>query len=83
MLLRIAGTRGMTIGALAGIRALDLGIITAGAATSAVLADLGADVIKIEAPNYPDPFRVWAGAEGDSPVFRATNRNKRGLSLNL
>jgi len=73
----------MTAGALAGIRVLDLGIITAGAATSAILADLGADVIKIEAPDYADPFRIWAGATGESPVFRATNRGKRGLSLNL
>ena len=44
---------------LQGIRVLDLGIITAGAATSALLADLGADVIKVEAPSYIDPVRIW------------------------
>lgn len=74
---------------LAGCRILDLGIITAGAATSSLLADLGADVIKIESPTYRDPFREWTGkrpadAEGKlAPFFRATNRNKRGVSLNL
>ena len=74
---------------LKGIRVLDLGIITAGAATSALLADLGADVIKIEAPNYIDPFRVWVDFDksGDwwnrSPYFNFTNRNKRSLCLDL
>lgn len=74
---------------LNGIRVLDLGIITAGAAASALLADLGADVIKVEAPNYIDPFRVWVDIEktGDwwncSPFFNFTNRNKRSLCLDL
>jgi crotonobetainyl-CoA:carnitine CoA-transferase CaiB-like acyl-CoA transferase len=71
------------------IRVLDLGIITAGAATSAMLADLGAEVIKIEAPNYIDPFRVWVDFEktGDwwnsSPYFNFTNRNKKSLCIDL
>ena len=43
--------------ALAGCRVLDLGIITAGAATAACLADFGAEVIKIESASYRDPFR--------------------------
>ncbi len=73
---------------LSGIRVLDLGIITAGAATSAILADLGADVIKIESPTYRDPFRVWVSMQpedGDkpSPHYRATNRRKRALAVNL
>jgi crotonobetainyl-CoA:carnitine CoA-transferase CaiB-like acyl-CoA transferase len=74
---------------LNGVRVLDLGIITAGAASSALLADLGADVIKVEAPNYIDPFRVWVDCEkkGDwwnsSPFFNFTNRNKRSLCLDL
>jgi formyl-CoA transferase len=72
---------------LEGCRVLDLGIITAGAATSALLADLGAEVIKVESPTYRDPFRVWAepGApEGRMPpFFRATNRNKAGISIDL
>jgi crotonobetainyl-CoA:carnitine CoA-transferase CaiB-like acyl-CoA transferase len=67
-------------------RVLDLGIITAGAATSAVLADLGADVIKIESETYKDPFRAWNGpiADGDlPPFFRMTNRGKANLGLDL
>lgn len=74
---------------LSGCRVLDLGIITAGAATSAVLADFGAEVIKVESPSYRDPFRRWLSdkpADADptlSPFFRATNRGKSGLSLNL
>jgi crotonobetainyl-CoA:carnitine CoA-transferase CaiB-like acyl-CoA transferase len=70
-------------------RVLDLGIITAGAATSAILADLGADVIKIESPTYQDPFRRWDGAYQDGhhpdlpPYFRMTNRGKRNLGLDL
>jgi crotonobetainyl-CoA:carnitine CoA-transferase CaiB-like acyl-CoA transferase len=74
---------------LTGCRVLDLGIITAGAATSAILADLGADVIKIESPNYRDPFRNWDGEQLDGghpdlpPYFRMTNRGKRNLGLDL
>ena len=74
---------------LSGVRVLDLGIITAGAATTALLADLGAEVIKIESPNYIDPFRVWTGGErrGDwwnqSDYFAFTNRNKKSICLDL
>ena len=74
---------------LAGVRVLDFGLLTAGANTSAMLADLGADVIKIESGAYLDPFRVVGKPDNDdgwwnrSPQFRFTNRNKRGLALNL
>ena len=74
---------------LSGVRVLDFGLLTAGANTSAMLADLGADVIKIESGAYLDPFRVVgkpddnAGWWNRSPQFRFTNRNKRGLALNL
>jgi crotonobetainyl-CoA:carnitine CoA-transferase CaiB-like acyl-CoA transferase len=74
---------------LSGVRVLDFGLLTAGANTSAMLADLGADVIKIESGAYLDPFRVVGKPDNDdgwwnrSPQFRFTNRNKRGLALNL
>ncbi|UYN93825.1 MAG: CoA transferase [Enhydrobacter sp.] len=74
---------------LAGVRVLDFGLLTAGANTSAMLADLGAEVLKIESGAYLDPFRVVGRMDdGDgwwnrSPQFRFTNRNKRGLALNL
>ena len=76
-------------GPLSGVRVLDFGLLTAGANTSAMLADLGADVIKIESAAYLDPFRVVGKMDDDdgwwnrSPQFRFTNRNKRGLALNL
>lgn len=76
-------------GPLSGVRVLDFGLLTAGANTSAMLADLGASVIKIESGAYLDPFRVVGKMDdGDgwwnrSPQFRFTNRNKRGLALNL
>src|SRR5262245_59336288 len=85
---RTRGARGMK-GPLAGARVLDFGLLTAGANTSAMLADLGADVIKIESGAYLDPFRVVGKMDDEegwwnrSPQFRFTNRNKRGLALNL
>lgn len=75
---------------LEGIRVLDLGIITAGAATSQVLADFGADVIKVESTTYTDPFRGWSQISGadvqdlnSSPVFHSVNRGKRGVAIDL
>ena len=74
---------------LAGVRVLDFGLLTAGANTSAMLADLGADVIKIESGAYLDPFRVVGKPDNEdgwwnrSPQFRFTNRNKRGVALNI
>ena len=67
---------------LSGMRVLDLGIITAGAGVSALLADLGAEVLKVESHTYPDPFRRWAG-EAVSPLFKCNNRNKYGVALDL
>ena len=67
---------------LSGMRVLDLGIITAGAGVSALLADLGAEVLKVESHTYPDPFRAWAG-ESVSPFFKSNNRNKYGIALDL
>ncbi len=79
----------MIAGPLNGVRVLDFGLLTAGANTSAMLADLGADVLKIESGAYLDPFRVVGKIDDNdgwwnrSPQFRFTNRNKRGLALNL
>jgi crotonobetainyl-CoA:carnitine CoA-transferase CaiB-like acyl-CoA transferase len=82
----------MTVtGPLAGLKVLDLGIITAGAATSQIFADFGADVIKVESTTYTDPFRKWTqiagGGEGadinSSPPFQSVNRGKRGVAIDL
>ena len=72
---------------LAGVRILDCGIITAGAATSAILADFGADVLKIESKVYKDPFRAWFGTASADPsmssAFDCNNRGKKGVAINL
>jgi crotonobetainyl-CoA:carnitine CoA-transferase CaiB-like acyl-CoA transferase len=76
-------------GMLDGLRVADLSIVTAGAAATQVLADFGADVVKIESPTRPDLYRVGftgdQGGNGDLsfPPFRVANRNKRGLSVDL
>jgi len=80
-------------GPLEGIRVFDLTRILAGPTATQVLADLGADVIKIERPGTGDDVRGWGppfledpdGDEllNDSIYFNAANRNKRSVSLNL
>lgn len=79
---------GCTVRPLANIRVVDFGQLTAGANTSAMLADLGAEVIKIESASFMDLFRSMGSNRGRgpgwwnrSPQFRFTNRNKFGVSL--
>jgi crotonobetainyl-CoA:carnitine CoA-transferase CaiB-like acyl-CoA transferase len=71
---------------LDGVRVLDLSRIIAGPMATGILADFGADVIKIEEPSLGDPSRAYV-AEGDegavSPVFEQLNRNKRSICVNL
>ncbi|MBI3078995.1 MAG: CoA transferase [Deltaproteobacteria bacterium] len=69
-------------GALAGIKVLELASYITGPFASMLLADLGAEVIKIEMPGQGDPFRGW-GEVGYSPTFCSINRNKRSVSLNI
>ena len=72
-----------TRSALGGLRVLDVTQVMAGPFCSMMLADLGADVIKVEAPGG-DSTRQMAGAVGtDSPAFNAVNRGKRSLVLDL
>ena len=69
--------------ALEGIRVLDVTQVMAGPFCAMQLADLGADVIKIEPPGG-DSTREMPGAIGaDSPSFNAVNRGKRSIVLNL
>jgi alpha-methylacyl-CoA racemase len=69
---------------LTGIRVLDLTRLLPGAFCTMLLADMGADVIKIEEPAIGDYMR-WTPPMGDgqSALFNAINRNKRSLTLNL
>jgi crotonobetainyl-CoA:carnitine CoA-transferase CaiB-like acyl-CoA transferase len=69
--------------ALEALRVLDVTQVMAGPYCAMLLADLGADVIKIEPPSG-DSTRVMPGGVGrDSPGFNAVNRGKRGIVLNL
>jgi len=68
---------------LAGLRVLDLGVIVVGAELGRLLADQGADVIKVENQAFPDGSRQSARGERLSVTFAWGHRNKRGLGLNL
>ena len=69
---------------LAGIRVCDLTRVLAGPFCTMVLADLGAEVIKIEAPSNPDYTRSIPPFAGEvSHYFLAVNRNKKSLALDL
>jgi len=71
-------------GPLAGIRVLDLTRLLPGRVATLHLADLGAEVIKIEDPQVGDYARTLGTGEGaDSAYFRMINRNKQGLRLDL
>ena len=71
--------------ALADIRVLDLSRVLAGPFCTMLLADFGADVIKVEAPGRGDDTRHWGPpwAGGESAYFLSVNRNKRSITLNL
>lgn len=77
---------------LAGIRVLDLSRVLAGPWSSQILADLGADVVKIEKPGEGDDTRSWGPpwlADGDgeqtgqAAYFTCANRNKRSLTVDI
>lgn len=68
-------------GVLSGIRIVEQGTFITGPCAGMMLADLGADVIKIESPEG-DPYRAYQGGQY-SPHFQAYNRNKRSLALDL
>ncbi len=68
---------------LEGIVVLDLGVIVVGAELGRLLADLGADVIKVENRAFPDGSRQSAGGQAISVPFAQGHRNKRSLGLNL
>ncbi|MCA1025872.1 CoA transferase [Cytobacillus kochii] len=70
--------------ALDGIRVLDLSRVYAAPAGSMILADLGADVIRIESPMGTDSMRDWGPfMNGHSSYYFTVNRNKRSITLNL
>ena len=81
-----------TPGALAGIRVLDLSRVLAGPWCTQMLADLGADVVKVERPGLGDDTRQWGppflkDAQGNdthqASYFTACNRNKRSVTIDM
>lgn len=70
---------------LTGIRVLDLSRVLAGPWCTMTLADLGADVIKLEPPGAGDDTRSWGKriAGKESTYFLSANRNKRGIAVDL
>lgn len=70
---------------LEGVRVLDLSRMLAGPYGSMLLADMGADVIKVEDPGGGDPIRAMGPpyVNGESAYFLAINRNKRSVTCNL
>lgn len=77
-----------TSAALSGIRILDFSRVLAGPYATMMLADLGAEVIKVERPGTGDETRGWGppwapGPDGASTYFLGVNRNKSSLTLDL
>ena len=72
-------------GPLQGVRVLELGALLAGPFAGRLLADLGAEVIKIEAPDRPDPMRDWGqeSYNGRNLWWPVISRNKLSVTLNL
>ena len=84
--------RSSSAGALAGIKVLDLSRVLAGPWCTQMLADLGADVVKVERPGLGDDTRQWGppflkDAEGNDTTqasyFTACNRNKRSVTIDM
>ena len=71
-------------GPLAGIKVLELGTLIAGPFCSRMLAEFGAEVIKIEAPGEGDPIRKWRVLkDGNSLWWYVQSRNKKSVTLNM
>jgi crotonobetainyl-CoA:carnitine CoA-transferase CaiB-like acyl-CoA transferase len=70
---------------LAGVRVLDLSRVLAGPYCSMILADLGADVVKVERPGSGDPTRAWGPPfrDGESAYYLCVNRGKRSVTIDL
>ena len=74
-------------GPMDGVKVVEIGVWVAGPAAGAILADWGADVVKIEPPGAGDPARTFARMLGGdlpfNPPFEMDNRNKRGIAVDL
>ena len=84
------GSKGSGVGEqgtlpLAGVRVIDLTRVMTGPYATMMLGDLGADVIKIEAPGRGDDTRSWGPPfiDGEASYFLSVNRNKRSIAIDL
>jgi crotonobetainyl-CoA:carnitine CoA-transferase CaiB-like acyl-CoA transferase len=75
------------MGPMEGVRVVELGVWVAGPAAGGILADWGADVVKIEPPGIGDPARLFAAMLGSdlpfNPPFEMDNRSKRSVVIDL
>src|SRR5688500_20201137 len=67
---------------LTGLRILDLSRMIAGGVAGMLLADFGADIVKVEQPGIGDPLRQWT-TNGEPYWWKVYGRNKRYITLNL
>lgn len=72
----------MSAGALDGIKAFEFASYVSGPYAGMLLSDLGAEVVKVEAPDGGDAFRMW-GKTDYNGTFGALNRNKKSVTLDL
>lgn len=74
-------------GPMAGVKVVEMGVWVAGPAAGGILADWGADVVKIEPPGVGDPARLFSKILGGdlpfNPPFEMDNRGKRSIVLDL
>ncbi len=78
-------TRAAENGPLTGLKVIEVGSLLAGPMTSRILAEYGADVIKIEPPGQPDLLRVWGPQlhDGRGLLWLVNSRNKKCITLDL
>lgn len=80
-----AGAAPAPTGPLAGVKVLELGSLIAGPYAGALLAQFGAEVIKVEPPDGGDPLRSWRKLhrDGTSLWWYAQSRNKKSVTIDL
>ena len=69
-------------GALDGVKVVEFSRYVTGPYASMLLADMGAEVIKVETRPGGDPFRGWGG-QGYTPTFSSLNRRKKSIAVNI
>ena len=80
----MADNAGCGVGALSDIRVLELGSMLAGPFVGTLLADFGADVIKVEKPGKPDALREWPPHKEGIPLWwKSMSRNKKAVTLDI